>query len=92
VNAINLLCYIVFRLCGIVVFFAGVSLSDTYATLAIWQEASFSISNIGYPLTALSILVLHAKIRKMAFNCKKNNEYQDEEVISKTNATVLSAV
>ena len=92
VNAINLLCYIVFRFCGIVVFFAGVSLSDTYVTLAIWKEASFSISNIGYPLTALSILVLHSKIQKMAFNCKMNTEYHDEKVICSTNAAAISAV
>lgn len=92
INAINLLCYITFRLVGVVVYFTGATaVYDTESTLVLWKDISFVIADIGYPFTALSILVIHSKVRKMAFRCN-SIERRDEELTNSSKVTVVSNV
>ena len=92
INSMNLLCYIAFRLLGLVIFYIGVNLSTTQSMFEIWKDISYSIANIGYPLTSLSILVLHAKLRKMAFGCKNCNKHRKDESVSSLKITEMSNV
>lgn len=91
INTINLLFYITFRFVGVVVFFIGVTSSDSESTLVIWKDVSFVIADIGYPLTALSILVLHTKVRQMAFKCNRSlSEHDNRELTNSSKVAEVS--
>ena len=92
INSMNLLCYVVFRLLGFVIYYIGQNLSTTQVPIVIWKDISFSTADIGYPVTSLSILLLHTKLRQMAFGCRKNstNENRNEELVSSTKITEVS--
>ena len=73
-NSLNIMCYVALRVPGLVVFFLGKQLrasGKSQGTLDQLVVIGQYIGDISYPLTALSILILHSGIRRMAFSCCK---------------------
>eukprot|EP00731_Ephydatia_muelleri_P004272 Em0002g448a len=86
-NIVNIICYVALRVPGLVVYFLGKELSETeqQETLDELVVIGQYIGDLSYPLTALSILILHSDIRRMAFSCgdKKKTDTLTTEILSK---------
>eukprot|EP00731_Ephydatia_muelleri_P005567 Em0002g1743a len=73
-NTINITCYVALIVPGLVVYLMGVKLHVTelsQETLDQLVVIGQYIGDVSYPLTALSILILHSEIRRVAFRCCK---------------------
>ena len=70
-NIFNIICYVALRVPGFVVYFSGKELREPeqQETLDELVVIGQYIGDVSYPLTALSILILHSDIRRMAFSC-----------------------
>eukprot|EP00731_Ephydatia_muelleri_P005552 Em0002g1728a len=72
VNTFNITCYVALRVPGLVIYYLGKELSaseQSQETLNQLVVIGQYIGDVSYPLTALSILILHYGIRQMAFSC-----------------------
>ena len=92
-NIFNIILYIALRIPAFVVYFLGKELH------AVEQQESSDelvvigqyIADLNYPITALSILILHSGIRRMAFRCcnKKTKVAQASYSSKKTSTDTL---
>ena len=86
-NIVNIICYVALRVPGLVVYFLGKELREPklQETLDELVVIGQYIGDVSYPLTALSILVLHSRIRRMAFSCgdKTKADTLTSETLSK---------
>ena len=76
-NTFNITCYVALRVPGLVVYILGKELhksEQSQETLNQLVVIGQLISDVSYPLTALSILILHSGIRQMAFSCCKKRK------------------
>ena len=71
-NTFNITCYLALTVPGIVVYFLGKQLrasEQSQETLDQLVVIGQYIIEFSYPITALSILIRHSRIRQMAFTC-----------------------
>ena len=64
-NTFNIFAYIVLRVGSLLVYFTVVSVNPTKNTVYLWTTISRYIGSLNFPLTVLSILIVHSSIRKM---------------------------
>ena len=63
----NIFSYLVLRLGALLVYFAAVTINPTKNTLYLWVVLSRNIQDLNYPLTLLSVLIVHSGVRRKIF-------------------------
>ena len=88
-NIFNIICYVALRVPGFVVYFLGKELREPkqQETLDELVVIGQNIGDVSYSLTALSILILHSDIRRMAFSC---GDKKKTDTMTRTSSEILS--
>ena len=66
-NVFNIFSYLVLRLGALLVYSTAVTINPTENTLYLWVVLSRNIQDLNYPLTLLSVLIVHSGVRRKIF-------------------------
>ena len=66
-NVFNIFSYLVLRLGAVFMYSAAFTISPTKNTLYLWVVLSRIINDLNYPLTLLSVLIVHSGVRRKIF-------------------------
>ena len=74
VSGLNIAIYALFKFVAVSIYFVGISVPGNSDVITKWLEIARYVSDLGYPFTILSILLLNPKLRRMALVCVKTED------------------
>ena len=72
VNGFNIAIYALFKIVAVLIYYIGFIGNNSHDDITKWLEIARYISDLGYPFTIVSILILNPRLRNMVIVCSCN--------------------